>query len=485
MSRTAVDQPNIILISLDAVRADHLSCYGYHRPTSPFLDQFAQASTLYENAYSTTRWTLPAHASMLTGTYLSKHGVGDDRTGLRKLSDPRLVTLAEYLHIQNYQTVGFSSVPALGLETQFDRGFDHFYQTWTLFDERHPLYHTKFLGRYWGRRLRSIYENRTFYRADKGARKTNRLFTRWLRQQRGDDRPFFAFFHYFEAHGPYWPPRKYRSLFTSADQTVKTLAKAHADPWDVLAGRVQLTDQEMATLEALYDAEIRYLDDILAEIVGLVRRSNQLERTMIIVTADHGESFGDHGCFQHSAPSLYESVVKVPLLIRFPQRFPSEKRVSIPVSIADVFPTITEVLEDTPGPHYQQFQGNSLIPANLKADADRIVVMESLTDPSKGLMTVDPNFDTSGHDYYLRAVRWRDYKFIWKSTGENELYQLSADPQELTNLMDKESTIAQAMQDKLQDWLNSFEPYQPISDEADDLSEEVIERLHALGYLEL
>jgi len=481
----STDQPNIILISLDAVRADHLSCYGYRRSTSPFIDQLAQESVLYESAYSATRWTLPAHASMFTGTYLSKHGVGDDKTRLRKLSDLRFTTLAEYLHAREYQTVGFSNVAALGVEMHFDRGFDRFYQNWTLFDERHPLYHAKFLGKYWGRRLRYIYENRKWFRSDKGGRKTNHLFSKWLRHKRHSGQPFFAFFHYFEAHGPYWPPRKYRSLFTQANRNARVLSKAHADPWDVLAGNIQLTDDETAVLESLYDAEIRYLDHLLTELVELLQKQGELERTMIILTADHGESFGDHGCFQHSAPCLYESVVRVPLLIRYAPQFPAGTRVTIPVSLVDIFPTITQMLEQTQKPLHRQLQGSSLAPDDLARNPDRIVVMESLTNPAKGLKAVNPNFDTSQYDYYLRAVRWRDYKFIWRSSGIHELYHLSKDPHETTNLIHQKPAIVRDMQGKLEDWLASFDPYSPDGDSVEDLSNEVIKRLHALGYLEL
>ena len=186
---------NIVLISLDAVRADHLSIYGYSRDTMPFLSGFSRESILCDNAYSSSNWTLPSHVSMVTGSPMSQHGIGSDKTRLRKMSDPRLITMAEYLRAQGYQTAAFTNSVYLSNETFFDRGFMNFHWMGEMIGRNHPLYASRVLGKYWGRTLNKIYTDRIYELRDQGAHKTYKNYRTWLRHIRKDGTPFFSFIH--------------------------------------------------------------------------------------------------------------------------------------------------------------------------------------------------------------------------------------------------------------------------------------------------
>jgi arylsulfatase A-like enzyme len=478
--------PNILLVSLDAVRADHLSCYGYARDTSPFLKRFVKEATLYEHAYTAARWTLPAHASLFTGMSNSKHGVSADWTDLQALDDTQVTTLAEFLGQMGYQTAAFSSIEWIGPKTKLDRGFQHFRQAWTLLDSTDAVYSyverlPEKLKKNLVWRANYLYEKA---RRDKGARKTNRLLERWFNRI-SPERPFFAFLHYLEGHAKYWPPEPERSAFVEADAEAESIAERHVAPWAHLTGQQPISQDHLDVLAALYDGSLLYLDRVLAKAIGLIERLGVLDDTVIIITSDHGECFGEHGYYQHSSPTLHEPAIRVPLIIRYPRCFPRGMQVEIPVSATDIFPTITDVLGVTDRRISDQVQGESLVPAGDGLDRDHVAVVESLTTPESSLRKADPSVDIGRFDYHLRAVRWRNYKYIRHSRGGHELYDLSSDPGEMTNLVNVTTSWAAKIQKMLDRWLASFEHSSKRSEAAEDADDaEVRRRLAALGYLD-
>ncbi|MEN8184047.1 MAG: sulfatase, partial [Myxococcota bacterium] len=263
------ERPNVLLITLDTTRRDRLGLYGYERPTSPHLDELASHATVFENAYSTSSWTLPAHASLFTGRYPTSHGMRHDPEGSLILADaidaPEGIrarsldaearTLAEILGDAGYQTGAVVAGPWLIGSFGLARGFEHY-------DDK---------GVAAGRRAADV--------------TTSAL--RWL-----DDvpEPFLLFLNYFDPHLPYAPPPAYRRSFLPSDVSVNLRSSAQAP--------------------SLYDAEILYMDEQLGKLFRSLRERGLYDRTLIVVTADHGELLGDRGEWGHER-YLWEPLLRV------------------------------------------------------------------------------------------------------------------------------------------------------------------------------
>lgn len=477
---------NIVLISLDAVRADHLSSYGYSRDTMPFLSEFSRENIICENAYSSSNWTLPSHVSMVTGSPMSQHGIGSDNTGLRKMSDPRLITMAEYFRAHGYQTAAFTNSVYLSSETFFDRGFMHFNWMGELIGRNHPLYASRVLGKYWGRTLNKFYTDNIYEFRDQGAHKTYKNYRSWLQHIRKNDTPFFTFIHLFESHAPYWIPEPYRSSFGKISKSDYSWIRENVNPWFHITGERPLTSAKIETLKNLYDGTLLYLDECIRRIINELKSLYLLDETMVIITSDHGESIGDHNSLGHAGENLYEPEIKIPLIIHLPSEIKTEKRISHSVSHLDIFPTILTILEHSPEYLSAQLQGSSLVETeNFDNLRDRAVFSESLTIPISGILEIAPNCDIERLKKYLRAVRWKQYKLIWSTNGEHQVFNLDNDPYELNNIYNPSDNLAQSLFVKMEEWLGSYQLFEPLEDQAADIDDPaMIERLRELGYLE-
>ena len=478
--------PNILFISLDSVRADRLSCYDYERDTTPFLQKLAPQCLLFQNAYSTTNWTLPSHVSMMTGIPMSGHGVGSDATGSRKISDPRMTTLAEYLRAYGYRTLAFTNCGWLTAEAHFDRGFEHFRSMSEIIGRNSTLYSKQLLGKYWGRALNTFYGKHIYGRQDQGGNATANQFCEWLDNSWDSQTPFFAFLHLFDSHAPYRVPTRFRQAFHPLTDNDITWTKQHVNPWYHLTGNPSLSDQQFEQLNALYDGTLSYLDYLLEKIWQHLEHAKLLDNTLIIITADHGESLGEHGAFGHAGETLYEPVIHVPLLIQLPKRCRTVNETNVPVSHLDLIPTILDVIDHSDSFLQPQLQGDSLLRLDQDADGNRVVVSQSLTMPLDKIAEIAPTgFDTKVFDQYLSAVRSGKYKMIQSTKGNVELYDLEADPQEKQNIASLLPDQVKILQRKLEKWLNSFEKYSTLEGMATELDDSVIvEQLKALGYLE-
>lgn len=476
---------NIVIISLDAVRADHLSLYGYSRDTMPFLQEFSKESVLCENAYSSSNWTLPSHVSMVTGSPMSQHGIGSDKTRLRKISDPRLVTLAEYLRSIGYQTSAFTNSVYLSSETLFDRGFMNFHWMGELIGRSHPFYTSRVLGKYWGRKLNKIYTDRIYEKRDQGAYKTYRNYQTWLRHVRKDGVPFFSFIHLFESHAPYWVPEPFRNNFGDVRKSDYLWIRENVNPWFHITGERTLSSEKLEILKDLYDGTLLYLDDIVNRIIDELKSLSILDQTIVIITSDHGECFGEHNSLGHAGETLYEPVIKIPLIIRLPENM-KHTRISEPVSHLDLFPTILGNLGHSPDYLDRQLQGVDLLNNDdLENLQERTVLSESLTVPLKGIQEIAPNYDIDKLKKYLRALRWKEYKFVWSTNGEHQLFNLNDDADELMNLFDPSEKLSQSFIQKMEEWLSSYQPYDMFEEQSRNISDPaMIERLRELGYLE-
>jgi arylsulfatase A-like enzyme len=313
------DQPDIILISIDSLRPDHLGCYGHDRDTSPTIDRMAREGVLFRNAVSTTSWTLPAHAAMLSGLYDSVHGAYDNG---RRLCD-ETVLLPEMLKAAGYQTVGFFGGPYLHPAFGFAQGFDHYFNCMT------PLSGDNTDAAI----IADASQTDSASHDDITGPRTRDAFVKWLDE--AGSKPIFAFIHLWDVHYDFIPPQKYVDMFDPGYDGPVTGRGFMSDT----SIHAQMPKRDLDHLLARYDGEIRFTDDMIAEILAALERKGRLENAIVIITADHGEEFFEHGRKGHHR-TLYDEVVKVPLVIRWAGKFKAGVQVNDQVRLVDIMPTV-------------------------------------------------------------------------------------------------------------------------------------------------
>jgi arylsulfatase A-like enzyme len=315
--------PDILLLVLDTVRARNLGIYAYDRPTTPELGRWLRDGLRFEHSLATAPWTLPSHATMFTGRF--PHELSADWLVPLDRAQP---TLAEALARQGYATAGFVGNTAYcSYETGLARGFAHY--------EDYPVsvaqvVFSSALGRYLAG---SRFVRRQLLR--KSAEDVNGSFLRWL-DGRTDARPYFAFLNYLDAHDPYQPPPPFDGRFSGpgATRLVETL---HGD----LAAGPWTPELRQAAIDK-YDESIAYLDHQLGQLFAALQARGRWERTLVVVTSDHGEEFGEHGVYFHGN-SLYRASLEVPLLLRYPGVVPAGQAIVVPVSLRDLAATVLEL----------------------------------------------------------------------------------------------------------------------------------------------
>ena len=357
--------PNVLLLVLDTVRAISLSLYGYERETTPQLTRWSARGVVFTRAYSTAPWTLPSHASMMTGRWM--HEMSADWMVPLDRRDP---TLAEVLGRRGYRTGGFvANTDYCSAEVGLDRGFGR-YEDYTL--EPGQILRSSSLWRAAARitpirRLIGNYDNL----GRRTAPEISGAFLRWL--DRDPDRPFFGFLNYYDAHRPYFPPGEWPNRFRTPGVELNPRYRREdgAEP-DPPRDRIQ------GAIDA-YDNAIGYLDSEIGKLLDQLEQRGILERTIVIITSDHGEEFFEHGLWDHGN-SLYHPSVHVPLLVIAPGLAPAGVRVAEPVSIRALPATVVDLL-GVPGP----FPGASLAGAwsgALPADSILLGVRQVLRQPS-------------------------------------------------------------------------------------------------------
>jgi len=303
---------NIVLLSIDALRVDHLSCYGYEKNTSPVIDRLAENNVWFKNAYSTSSHTREAVPSMLTGQYPGKFSARGYR-----LEGPSLASL---LQEQSYSTGAFHSNPYASRAYGFDHGFE-------TFDDDLYLGNNRLLAL--GQRLLDKIRNRHYARAET----INDRALAWLDDRTGDD-PFFLWAHYMDVHGPYQPPSEFRDTASArsvSDRKAKRLYRRSVDEPE------SITAEERELQESLYDAEIRYVDEQVGSFLDALEERGLMDDTLVVLTADHGDAFGEAGYYGHPR-QLDEALLHVPLIV-LGDGVP-ERTVTSPASTLDIAPTL-------------------------------------------------------------------------------------------------------------------------------------------------
>jgi arylsulfatase A-like enzyme len=403
----ADSRPNIVLIVLDTVRADRLDCRSDSAVPTPRIDELCERGSYFERVSSTSSWTLPAHASLFTGLYPIRHGATQEYTFL----DERARTLAELLAESGYRTFGVSANPVVSIQSGLARGFDSFEETWrvsagpaSLGPDRHP----------------------------------NLLAVDELLEYRDTQRPFFLFVNFIEAHGPNEPPEPYRSAVARRRIDSREISEASEhDAAHYYLDPASVSDSDFALLATLYDGEVAQLDELVGALVDRLEAAGVLEDSVLILTSDHGENFGDHGHFRHVF-SLNQSTVQVPLLVVLPDHAHAGERRSDPVTLVDLFATILAAAGVVPPA--SDNDARDLFAAEPSVDAERPIVAEYYF-PAQALSLFEPDALVVHRDRlgrYLRRLRSIEsdgLRLIWSSDGAHELYDLVADPSETRNLV--------------------------------------------------
>jgi len=414
--------PNVLVVLVDTLRADHLSTYGYGRATSPFLSGIAREGVLFEDAVSTSSWTLPAHQSLLTGRYPHEHGP------LREQPlNENYPTLAQVLDKHGFRTAAFSANNDFFCRRAgFARGFLHFEDYFYSVEDM--VYRT-----FWGRVFFHNYLAGLVGRDELPARRTaanvNRSLLRWL--DRDPDKPFFAFVNFLDLHTPYVPERSYRYKFVGRDaqaqcpspQLSLSMLLHRSNEFDYLMG---LSAECFQLQIDAYDGGISYVDDQIAVLFAELARRGLDKNTLIVITSDHGESFREHGLVTHGT-SLYRELVWVPLIYWWPGHIPSGMRIDRPISAASLPATIMDLLGD---PDASEFPVPSLAQLwNLPGSSPDWPYPISELAQDVYVPTQYPAYRG-----WLKSITEPRWHLIVTQSGATELYSYPQDPGEIQNL---------------------------------------------------
>ena len=424
---------DLVLITLDTTRADHLGTYGYFRDTSPTLDALAAESVVFERAIAPMATTLPTHTSILTATHPLEHGVLANLThgGSRFAPSAEIRTVAAVLQEAGYTNGAFVSAAPLYSDTGLSIGFDAYNQP-----------------------------NKRERRG--GATVTSA--TSWLAEAPAD-KPYFIWTHFYDPHNPYQAPKTHQGEFTDGSEL---------DDWIAARGAsrraVRPTGHVVVTTTAVtnYDEEIRYMDDQVAKLLDAVKARGRWDQTVVVVVGDHGEGLNQHNEPGHGL--VWDEQLRSPLFIRVPGVPP--KRVAHTVSLTDTFPTLFGLAE---------FPGE-----------------EGFLEQASGLDTLSEEFEPRPslsmqskrqEDFFgkPRTTAWTSdtHKLIWIEGEGSTLFDLAADPFELTPIVDQPDTVA-ALTAQMQATITTFTErgVDLGSGQLVEMEPEVIERLRELGYME-
>lgn len=406
----ASSRPYVVLVSLDTLRARSLSALGNELETSPFFDQLATQGTLFEKAFTTYSNTLGSHMSMLTGLWPRTHQVL-----MKNRLSSRHRTLAERLRKAGFETAAFTENALLNGGQGFRRGFG----TYT--------------------------ENKEVMAGGGAARATFDQAIEWARSHR--DSPFFLFVHTYQVHAPYRPAEPYASLYDDGAHRNDDLRR--------------------------YEQEIRYLDDELRRLVGELDTIVGAENLLLVITADHGEEFGEHGFRLHT--QLFDEVMHVPLLFRYPEHVPAGLRIDTPVSLVDITPTILELAG---AEHFRTRDGVSLIPL-FRENPSSVREVVFGEEAASGMNGLQQRF----------VGRSATHKCMVREKEEQGIcWDLGEDPEEQKRLAPDSTDATRALHDALLAYRESGEPPDPEEAEVEVVTKEIdpkrSEKLRALGYVE-
>jgi uncharacterized sulfatase len=518
------NRPNIVVIVLDTHRRDRLSTYGYHRQTSPNIDQFAQNGAIFENGISAAQWTIPAHASMFTGEYPTTHQTLQAHDCL----DSRFDTLARLLSLNGYQTTGFCNNPLLGiLNNGLKRGFNTFYnycgavpsvpnrsnrlpwplaKVWEWYTQQlrkfsYPVQnafaHSDFLFQLslhprvvplWSR-LANFKGHTANSIRDAGE---------FLERMQRAAKPQFVFLNLMETHLPFRPPDnfidKFAPYFKESRQARDFMRRYNAEAFRWLLPVDQTWDElELAVLNDMYDVEVNYQDHLLGPLLEFLDRT---DNTLTIIVADHGEGMGEHSFMGHSFVA-YQELVHVPLMIKFPDGSGAGQRVTDPVSTRRIFHTAlaaanVQVYETQFRPAVD-VKRLSLARTVQGQDPEQGAIMTEAYPPQTFLSMMEKHTPQLIEPNDCTANRWAmvqgQQKLVRIEGVRDELFDLAADPAEAQDISEQRLEQVGRLSDKLKTCLTQAIARQPDTWHASQTvnlenDENVVKQLRALGYID-
>lgn len=436
---------NVVLVSIDTLRADHVGAYGYKRPTTPNLDALARESAVFLNTFAPAPWTLPSHVSLLSGQNCLTHRVYYESDAI----DPNTPLLAELLRDRGYACAAFTGAGFVSSSFGFSRGFYEF-------DQGQGALGSETL-------------------AAEAAKKA----VGWLKTHA--DRPFFLFLHTYQVHHPYKAPPPYDTLFLGPDPKWRRwdFSKDHGGRPNIFK---PLPESERQNIIGLYDGGIRYTDEaLLKPLVETLKERGLLDRTLLIVTSDHGEEFFEHGGWAHTR-AVYDESIKVPLIIRFPGGRWAGRRAPV-VRLTDIAPTVLEALgipfdED-------RFDGRSLFPVLRGRESGDRAFSSEIADNVLGYRNPLSVAANSGkRKVILNGEFNNDYLSYFavppRPQPPLELYDLAADAAEKSNLIDRPTEADRALVGRAK--LIS-EGMKKSPGRKADMTKALEDQLRALGYI--
>lgn len=497
MTEETINQPNVLFIVMDTARYGNV--FSDNPLIMPHLRDIASEGVTFQNTFANAPWTVPSHGSMFTGQYPSDH---ESHAGTKHF-DPDVPVLAELLQDAGYRTAAFSNNTWLSPEFGFDRGFDSFFVRWELFEggvdlsaiakaETYREQMNAAVNALTSREvpltlinlLFAIYLRHQSSSYDSGARRTNNRLLNWLGAT--DDQPFFAFVNYVEPHLPYQPPPGYKEEFLPDGMNSERLESVNQDPWAYMTGEVHMDDEDFDALETLYNSELRYLDDRIYEVYAYLEECGKLDETVIIIVGDHGENFGEHGMMDHQY-CLYDTLLHVPLVIRYPEMLQEGHRIDGLVELRDLYPTLLDVADieqpdiDTP------VSRHSLVNmANENSCREQIFAEYLAPQPSMEALERKVEGDLPDevrmYDRALQSVRTERWKYVEGSDGYTALYELQTDPEEAEDVSDSNPDIVSTLQKLLISTVSP--PADSKTNSSSNISVMTKRRLEELGYLQ-
>ncbi len=448
-------RPNVLLIVLDTARANQFSCMGYHRKTTPHIDALAREGIIFQRAYTPSCWTLPSHAALLTGLYPIQAAATSETLHLPYVN----TTVAEVLASGGYDTAAFICNAWVSKERGFAQGFNEFYEIW--------------------RR-----ENISAARMPPLETTATEKIIGWLEKRKEKNKPFFLFVNLNMAHLPYRPPEPFLSGFINPGYNNKEVNRIAdvTSMWPHLAGRITFDEKDYRILKDLYDGEIAFADDCVGRIIDCLRGSGIIDKTVVIVTSDHGENLGEHGRIDHNL-CMYETTLHIPLVIRYPKLFKPGAVSGEFVNLVDIAPTIMDLC----GLRGEK-QKHKLLEMSLVREErpHRPFVVASNERPLSGIGLMKkrfPEFDANSIDYRMGAIRTSKHKLIWNVERNIELFELTTDADELHNLADIQVETSKKLHNMLRDYIHKLQ----LNTETtffESKDAESLEVLRSLGYVE-
>jgi arylsulfatase A-like enzyme len=430
-------EPPVVLVIIDTLPAGHSSAYGYARSTTPSIEKLAADGVRYEHAISAAPWTLPAIASILTGAYPSRHKAGfhldPPEMADRRLSkmDPNIATMAEMFSSHGYQTVGFFNNPFVHPDYGLNKGFDTY----------------DYVG---GDNLQI-----------RSAAQVASDAIKWLDQN--GKKPFFMVVHYFDPHLAYNPPIDFAMPYLPMNVDPAKIP-FNPDLAAIRSGRLQLTAEDKALAMGLYDGEVSAVDSQLGVLLNHLRQHGIYDRALIVVTADHGEEFWEHGGFEHGH-SLHREVIEVPLVIKYPGLDYAGQTVTEYVSLLDLLPTLAEFLG---WPLPLSLDGVSLFPRGGRLQPQpQVIVAENL------------HYGPQQQAFYADNFKL----IVNRDTGKITVYDLLRDPAENKDVFG-EAKLPESVKFQVQNIAKNLKELMGKGEAAAaNIDPETMRKLRSLGYI--